>query len=56
MSRKARAKEPTTGRVRKARKRREGWNGSVYRRPLREAPAAKEGLFIENPLDDIGRG
>src|SRR4051794_35797764 len=31
--RKARAKEPTTGPVRKARKRREGWNGSVYRRP-----------------------
>jgi hypothetical protein len=43
---------------RKARKRREGWNGSVYRRPLKEAPAAaeaEEGPFIEDPLDDIGR-
>ena len=43
---------------RKARKRREGWNGSVYRRHLKEAPAAagaEEGPFIEDPLDDIGR-
>src|SRR4051794_15598982 len=43
---------------RKARKRRGGWNGSVYRRPLKEAPAAaeaEEGPFIEDPLDDIGR-
>ena len=56
--RKARAKEPTTGPARKARKRREGWNGSVYRRPSREAvvPAeAEDGPFIEDPLDDIGR-
>ena len=44
---------------RKARKRREGWNGSVYRRPSKEAPVAAEaddGPFIEDPLDDIGRG
>ena len=57
--RKARAKEPTTGPVRKARKRREGWNGSVYRRPSKDtvAPAeAEDGPFIEDPLDDIGRG
>ena len=43
---------------RKARKRREGWNGSVYRRPSKEAvvPAeADDGPFIEDPLDDIGR-
>ena len=53
----ARGRRPTTGKVRKARKRREGWNGSVYRRPLREAvvPAeAEDGPFIEDPLDDIG--
>ena len=45
--------------ARKARKRREGWNGSVYRRPSKEAvvPAeADDGPFIEDPLDDIGRG
>ena len=44
--------------ARKARKRREGWNGSVYRRPSKEAvvPAeADDGPFIEDPLDDIGR-
>ena len=43
---------------RKARKRCEGWNGSVYRRPPTEAPVAAEaddGPFIEDPLDDIGR-
>src|SRR4051794_20679372 len=42
---------------RKARKRREGWNGSVYRRPSKDAPAvaeAGEGPFIEDPLDDSG--
>ena len=53
-----RRKEPTTGPVRKARKRREGWNGSVYRRPSKDtvAPAeAGDGPFIEDPLDDIGR-
>ena len=56
--RKARGKEPTTGPGRKARKRREGWNGSVYRRPSKEAvvPAeAEDGPFIEDPLDDLGR-
>jgi hypothetical protein len=56
--RKARGKEPTAGPVRKARKRREGWNGSVYRRPSKEAivPAEVEDApFIEDPLDDIGR-
>ena len=45
--------------ARKARKRREGWNGSVYRRPSKEVsvPAeAEDGPFIEDPLDDIGRG
>ena len=44
---------------RKARKRREGWNGSVYRRPRDGAAAPAEvadGPFIEDPLDDIGRG
>ena len=44
---------------RKARKRREGWNGSAYRRPRDGAavPAeAEDGPFIEDPLDDIGRG
>ena len=44
--------------ARKARKRREGWNGSVYRRPLKEAVVgaeAEDGPFIEDPLDDIGR-
>src|SRR5690348_14369558 len=54
--RKARGKEPTT--ERKARKRREGWNGSVYRRPSKEAvvPAeAEDAPFIEDPLDHIGR-
>ena len=44
---------------RKARKRCEGWNGSVYRR-LRDGAAApveaKEGPFIEDLLDDLGRG
>ena len=47
------------GPPRKARKRREGWNGSVYRRPSKEAAVAAEaddGPFIEDPLDDIGRG
>ena len=56
--RKVRGKEPTTGPARKARKRREGWNGSVYRRPSKEAvvPAeAEDAPFIEDPLDDIGR-
>jgi hypothetical protein len=55
--RKARGEEPT-GPGRKARKRREGWNGSVYRRPSKDtvAPAeAEDGPFIEDPLDDIGR-
>ena len=45
--------------ARKARKRREGWNGSVYRRPPKEAPVATEaddGPFIEDRLDDLGRG
>src|SRR5690242_18371780 len=44
---------------RKARKRREGWNGSVYRRPRDGAAAPAEAVdepFIEDPLDDIGRG
>jgi hypothetical protein len=57
--RKARGKEPTAGPVRKARKRREGWNGSVYRRPSKEAVVsaeAEDGPFIEDTLDDIGRG
>jgi hypothetical protein len=43
---------------RKARKQREGWNGSVYRRPRDGAAApaeAEEGPFIEDPLDDLGR-
>ena len=56
--RKARA-DKVAGTPRKARKRREGWNGSVYRRPLKEAvvPAeAEDGPFIEDPLDDLGRG
>jgi hypothetical protein len=56
--RKARGKEPTTGPVRKARKRREGWNGSVYRRPSKDAVApaeAEDAPLIEDPLDDIGR-
>ena len=52
--RKARgAAEPT-----KARKRREGWNGSVYRRPPKGTVVgaeADDGPFIEDPLDDIGR-
>jgi hypothetical protein len=55
--RKARGKEPV-GPARKARKRREGWNGSAYRRPSKEAvvPAeAEDAPFIEDPLDDIGR-
>ena len=58
--RKARG-DGTTGppaKAREARKRREGWNGSVYRRPSKEAivPAdADDGPFIEDPLDDIGR-
>ena len=45
--------------ARKARKRREGWNGSVYRRPRDGAPAPMEAEaepFIDDPLDDIGRG
>ena len=45
--------------ARKARKRREGWNGSVYRRPRdgAAAPAEAEGEpFVEDPLDDLGRG
>ena len=44
--------------ARKARKRREGWNGSVYRRPSKGAVVgaeADDGPFIEDPLDDIGR-
>ena len=51
------AAEPP-GKARRARKRREGWNGSVYRRPREGAavPAeAETGPFIEDPLDDIGR-
>jgi hypothetical protein len=46
------------GPPRKARTRREGWNGSVYRRPKGDAaePAeAEAGPSIEDPLDDIGR-
>jgi hypothetical protein len=45
--------------ARKVRKRREGWNGSVYRRPPKETVVgaeADDGPFIEDPLDDIGRG
>jgi hypothetical protein len=45
--------------VRKVRKRREGWNGSVYRRPPKEVVVgaeADDGPFIEDPLDDLGRG
>ena len=53
------AAEPP-GKARKARKRREGWNGSVYRRPrdgaAATAEAEEDGPFIEDPLDDIGRG
>ena len=48
-----------SAKARKVRKRREGWNGSVYRRPSKEAgvPAEAEDVpFIEDPLDDIGRG
>ena len=44
--------------VRKVRKRREGWNGSVYRRPSKGVPVAAEaddGPFVEDPLDDLGR-
>ena len=44
--------------ARKARKQREGWHGSVYRRPSKEAivsAEADDGPFIEDPLDDIGR-
>jgi hypothetical protein len=44
--------------ARKARERREGWNGSVYRRPRDGADApteAEDGPFIEDSLDDIGR-
>ena len=51
------AAEPPA-KARETRKRREGWNGSVYRRPSKEAvvPAeAEDGPFIEDPLDDIGR-
>src|SRR3954447_6191314 len=43
----------------KARKRCEGWNGSFYRRPRDGAAApveAKDGPFIEDLLDDLGRG
>jgi hypothetical protein len=53
------AGEKPARRRRKARERREGWNGSVYRRPSKEAvvPAEAEDVpFIEDPLDDIGRG
>jgi hypothetical protein len=55
--RKAREKS-AAGPPRKGRKRREGWNGSVYRRPRDGAAAtveAEDGPFIEDPLDDIGR-
>ena len=41
------------------RKRREGWNGSIYRRPRGSTAASAEaegGPFIEDPLDDTGRG
>jgi hypothetical protein len=51
------AAEPT--KARKVRKRREGWNGSVYRRPPKGTVVgaeADDGPFIEDPLDDIGRG
>ena len=44
--------------ARKARKRREGWNGSVYRRPGDGTAApveVEDGPFIEDPLEDIGR-
>jgi hypothetical protein len=44
---------------RKVRKRCEGWSGSVYRRPRDGAAApveAKDGPFIEDLLDDLGRG
>ena len=44
--------------ARKARKRRGGWNGSVYRRPSKEAPVAAKAddrPLIKDPLDDIGR-
>jgi hypothetical protein len=56
--RKARGKEATEP-LRTARKRREGWNGSVYRRPPKGTVVgaeADDGPFIEDPLDDIGRG
>jgi hypothetical protein len=46
----------TPGKARKARERREGWNGSVYRRPRAAASAeADDAPLIEDPLDDIGR-
>src|SRR5690349_4474901 len=51
------AAEPP-GKARKTRKRREGWNGSVYRRPrdgAAELATVDDGPFIEDTLDDIGR-
>jgi hypothetical protein len=51
------AAEPPA-KARKARKRREGWNGSAHRRPSRGAVVpteAEDAPFIEDPLDDIGR-
>ena len=51
------AAEPPA-KARKTRERREGWNGSVYRRPSRGAVVPTEtddAPFIEDPLDDIGR-
>jgi hypothetical protein len=55
--RKARG-DGAAGPPRKARKRREGWNGSVYRRPRDGAAAPAEAddePLVEDPLDDIGR-
>jgi hypothetical protein len=57
--RKARG-DGAAGPPRKARKRREGWNGLglLYRRPRDGADApteADDGPFVEDPLDDIGR-
>src|SRR4051812_22806736 len=49
------AAEPP-GKARKARQRREGWNGSVYRRPRAAASAETDDApLVEDPLDDIGR-
>src|SRR4051812_36655466 len=46
----------TPGKARKARKRREGWNGSVYRRPRAAASAeADDAPLLEDPPHDLGR-